>query len=284
MQPAPFRTPQQRHLLPADSGAGAGGSLADLEASLPRGIMHAASTTMLADLSAFDLMAQPLTPTAAGAAVSGQGPLGGSVTTSAFASSVVDTSGHVDTGGAGGSRDGEEGMQPHGPWLDPDLHDTFGAHAIGPLAPAAPAPAPARLSASASPRMHQKYDAVGALRSKAGEGAPDSAAAALASPAKPGAGAGGARPTSMLEPSSVPGQHSVTATDPSTSVPSLEFLRQRRATRQRLDEMCSEGGYIAEAKRVLSQAMSTADPLETLLVQSRWACTLREGVPESLLR
>lgn len=29
-------------------------------------------------------------------------------------------------------------------------------------------------------------------------------------------------------------------------------------------------GYIAEAKRVLSQAMSTADPLETLLVQSRW--------------
>ena len=98
--PLPFRTPQARSQLGGGLGGGVGpasmarSSFADLTA-LPRGLPHAASTNMLADLSASaDMVADtPTAVSAAGAALAfgafggGSGAsVGGGTTATAFAS------------------------------------------------------------------------------------------------------------------------------------------------------------------------------------------------------
>jgi hypothetical protein len=77
---------------------------------------------------------------------------------------------------------------------------------------------------------------------------------------------GGNRGTAKhLELTSMPGQHSVTLHDAQCIVPSYDFLRQRRlAKAQQVKEGDAywSGGYIAEAKRVLNEAMGTASRQE----------------------
>lgn len=283
---APFRTPQARSRLEGNAmGAGSFVDLAAAEAAL--GMPHAASTNMLGGLSAGEMMScnSPCTPADGGG---GASPFAQGTTASAFASSVVDTSTCCQEGPS------DPAAPPQELWLDPDLHDTFGAHAIMSTASSGTLGLerhPAPRNSAGSPRMHQSLTADPAFRPMPnGDGC--STAAARLAPAPAGTApqralpVGGLvlrppppptavldpspfKPTSMLDPSTVYGQHSITVQDPQHSVPSLEFLRARRAARERLEKSGSSGGgYIAEAKRVLSQAMNSADPLETLMVQS----------------
>jgi hypothetical protein len=77
---------------------------------------------------------------------------------------------------------------------------------------------------------------------------------------------GGNRGTAKhLELTSMPGQHSVTLHDAQCIVPSYDFLRQRRVAKAQAAEEGDaywSGGYIAEAKRVLNEAMGTASRQE----------------------
>jgi len=77
---------------------------------------------------------------------------------------------------------------------------------------------------------------------------------------------GGNRGTAKhLELTSMPGQHSVTLHDAQCIVPSYDFLRQRRlakAQQAKEGDQYWSGGYIAEAKRVLNEAMGTASRQE----------------------
>lgn len=134
--------------------------------------------------------------------------------------------------------------------LDADLHDTFGAHAwyCGPGGPhtspgtTPPSSGGTRLLASTT---GEAYDA-----SNAGMN---------------GRHAGARGRAKHLELTSVAGQHSVTLNDSQCIVPSYEFLRQRRLARAKQvleGEESWSGGYIAEAKRVLSEAMGTASRQE----------------------
>lgn len=78
----------------------------------------------------------------------------------------------------------------------------------------------------------------------------------------------------MLDPTNVPGQHSITVHDPQIVVPSLQFLKQRALARQKLERLDQQatapnrGGYIAEAKRVLAAAVHTASAQEAAVVES----------------
>jgi hypothetical protein len=77
---------------------------------------------------------------------------------------------------------------------------------------------------------------------------------------------GGNRGTAKhLELTSMPGQHSVTLHDAQCIVPSYDFLRQRRLAKAQQAKEGAEywsGGYIAEAKRVLNEAMGSASRQE----------------------
>jgi hypothetical protein len=77
----------------------------------------------------------------------------------------------------------------------------------------------------------------------------------------------------LLEPTTVHGQHSVTLNDAQCTVPTYDFLRQRRQlAKQQLqfNDSGREGsGYIAEAKRVLNEAMSKTSKAEAETCQSR---------------
>lgn len=104
--------------------------------------------------------------------------------------------------------------------VDADLHDTFGAHAwyLGP----------------------------------AGRHLPASKATGSTSPRPP-------KFSKMLEPTTVAGQHSVTLHDAQSTVPSYDYLRQLRTVKEKQKKANGIGqgsGYIAEAKRVLNEAMA----------------------------
>lgn len=77
---------------------------------------------------------------------------------------------------------------------------------------------------------------------------------------------GGNRGTAKhLELTSMPGQHSVTLHDAQCIVPSYDFLRQRqlaKAQQAKEGDQYWSGGYIAEAKKVLNEAMGAASQQE----------------------
>ncbi|PRW44486.1 small GTP-binding isoform B [Chlorella sorokiniana] len=209
-------------------------------------------------------------------------------------------------------------------FVDPDIHDTFGAHPSYPTAarrphtPASsnssPLAAAAALRAGASGSAGKAAAAGGAAANgwRQPLGAPrpagTAAAGAVAAAAQPSAGqpapsAAAARAvaagtavghptvypahpkyspamfspighTMMLDPTNVPGQHSITVNDPQIVVPSLQFLKQRALARQKLERLDQQGastdrgGYIAEAKRVLAAAVHTASAQEAAVVES----------------
>lgn len=135
--------------------------------------------------------------------------------------------------------------------LDADLHDTFGAHAwyCGPggphTSPGTTPPSSGGTRLLSSTTTGEQYDSTnGGMY---------------------GRHAGARGRAKHLELTSVAGQHSVTLHDSQCIVPSYEFLRQRRLARAKQvleGEESWSGGYIAEAKRVLSEAMGTASRQE----------------------
>ena len=163
-------------------------------------------------------------------------------------------SGYGGSGGGSGGGYGESypGRPDHTPaMLDADLHDTFGAHAwyIGPGQPhtISPGTTPPKNASGGSSRL---------LTSVSGGGEADGSS---------GRHVGARGRAKHLELTSVAGQHSVTLHDSQCIVPSYEFLRQRRLAREKQaleGEEKWSGGYIAEAKRVLSEAMGTASKQE----------------------
>lgn len=109
--------------------------------------------------------------------------------------------------------------------VDADLHDTFGAHAwyLGPAGmPSKPASKSCQTAYQGCNQRPPKF-------------------------------------SKMLEPTTVAGQHSVTLHDAQSTVPSYDYLRQLRSVKERQKKANGIGqgsGYIAEAKRVLNEAMA----------------------------
>ncbi|EFN55388.1 hypothetical protein CHLNCDRAFT_134476 [Chlorella variabilis] len=192
---------------------------------------------------------------------------------------------------------------PQETMLDPDLHDTFGAHPSYGLSPTRPAPhrrtasggSPAsdagRGSGAATPTAATsdgwRQPPAAARRRHAPAGAPAPGPGlhhpTVYQPHQPPVGAAALEEMSpignamMLAPTSIPGQHSITVNDPQAIVPSLSFLKQRALARQKLERLdqaqqasaaASRGGYIAEAKRVLAAAVHTATAQEAAVVES----------------
>jgi len=165
------------------------------------------------------------------------------------------------------------GAAPAAAQLDADLHDTFGAHAwyCGPNTGAAGS------SHRVSPRGVKGGNALDGQISGVvlGSGRGPGSAAVLRHTASARLASQrhmSARGTAkLLEPTTVHGQHSVTLHDSQCTVPSYDFLRQRQ--RARSDEasgtLSSGGGYIAEAKRVLSEAMRSGSRSDAEVRDSR---------------
>ena len=216
------------------------------------GFPHVISAAMMRDLADSSVTVVVEAGVAPSAPLGAPGVPAG-YTASAWASSVVDQHQKL---GALGTSEASSGSPPPETLLDPDIHDVFGAHAAAAL-PSAP--------------LFQ-----GAAGAAGGAGAWPS----LAVPFWAGPGSSGAPPSPfaegtprketamLLEPSTVHGQHSVTVHDPQCIVPSYNFLRQRQLAKAKLASQ-STAGYIAEAKRVLSAAVNTADPGEAATVETR---------------
>lgn len=203
---------------------------------------------------------------------------GGGVSASACASSVVDRY------SPGSTPPRPSTLLPEAPppaMMDADVHDTFGAHVwyAGPSLGLGTAPPPN--AAAAATQAHAQAQAQAALRPASSPPAASPRAAAGAAgapppppPAVPVGGTAAQATAKLLEPTAVHGQHSVTLHDAQCTVPSYDFLRQRQLARAR---QASEGaatwggGYIAEAKRVLSEAMSQASKDEADICDTRWA-------------
>ncbi|KAL4428434.1 hypothetical protein ABPG75_002523 [Micractinium tetrahymenae] len=306
--------------LPGSRSRRAGRSIVDPAASyyghMSAGAMHdiANSTvTVVAGAVPAPSVAQPLR-----------------TTVSAHASSMVDPAARP-----AGAQEAACVGTPEDLMLDPDLHDTFGAHPSYGL-PAAARPRHRHSSSGGSSgrgagdsaaslldRSSSGGSATGAARGAVADGWRQPAGAPRRPPLPPGshnvgacnaaaaappaggplaaaaaAGGSGAPPqphptvyqphlpptpstatdfspignAPLLEPTTVPGQHSVTVHDPQHSIPSLAFLRQCALARKKLERMDSSsaprGGYIAEAKRVLAAAVHTASEQEAAVVES----------------
>eukprot|EP00887_Chlorella_sp_A99_P004949 scaffold4.g4949.t1 len=234
----------------------------EMDPGFPHAMSHVLTSAVMRDLA-------DSSTTVTTAEASPVGPVGvpglpAGYTASAWASSVVDQQQKV--GGADGSPQTEM-------LLDPDIHDVFGAHecaapalarrppAVGASMPASLGSVQLRSGADGGGATPRSPFALGGRAAAGGGGGSEASGSADAAPAA-------VQRTMLLEPSTVPGQHSVTAHDPQCIVPSYNFLRQRQLAKQRLAQQSSGGGYIAEAKRVLSAAINTADPTEVVTVET----------------